>query len=219
MRFWTVRRRIGAVAAGLLLSVGVAHADAHANPRPFRVVMVGDSIGTAAFPLVTGSGVYWDSDPGRSPYDPGAAGRPGTVDTLAVLADSLPNSTAQAPTFMVVQEGATGTLTGRYIDNAEWARFLNDVLRATAGKCLVFVLPGYSKTINGQANDTGWRVAYARTVAATELFARNSHRCIHTINLLAAIDANPSFVQADGLHLTDAGNRWLAGQINAVVNR
>lgn len=188
-----------------LVGLGVHHAVA---APPLRVVAVGDSIGAQVFPHLTGNDIHYDAEPSRSPYDTGADDRATTVQALAVLSRTVPTSSSS---WVIVQEGATGTKDGRYIDNAEWTRFIHDVLRLSAGRCLVFVYPGYASGTAGSS------IAYARTIIARDIFAAYSHRCIYTVNWWAAANSNPSYLSADGLHPSPAGVAWLAGQINAIV--
>lgn len=204
-------------AAVAALGGGVAgHADT-TPVTPFRTVMVGDSIGNIVFPDVTTPDLYWDAEPGRSPYDVGGEDRAGTVADLGALMPLLAPSTSGHPTFVVVQEGATGTLDGRYIGNTEWQDFVRDVVRLTAGHCLVFVYPGYGHTINGVVSEAGNDTAYSRTIMARDILDDYPWRCIYTVNWWFAADRNPQFLRADGLHPSAAGAAWLAGQLNTIL--
>lgn len=195
-----------AVITGAVLAIAATPVRA---ATPFRVVAVGDSICTHVCPSIIAPDFHFDAEPGRAPYDVGAENRASTVEALGVLTRLVANSSTN---WIVVFDGATGTQTGRYIDNAEWGRYLGDVLRLTAGKCLIFVTPAYAPS-----NATGYSVSYARTVAWLDLAAANSHRCIRTVNWFAAVAANPSLVGVDGLHPSAAGVAWLAGQINSIL--
>jgi lysophospholipase L1-like esterase len=202
------------LAATLTATATLAFAPDVGAQESFRIVMVGDSIGKLTFPSVVGPDLYFDAEPGRSPYDPGADDRAGTVAALTVLAEAVPWSGAN---WIVVQEGATGTLDGDYISNEEWTLFVNDVLRLAAGRCLIFVYPGYGHTVNGVPNEFGNDVAYARTLIARDIFAQHPHRCIRTVNWWAAANSNPEYLRPDGLHPSATGVAWLAGQINAIL--
>ena len=215
------RRRVvaalGLAAAAAVGGGGSAVRADTAPVTPFRTVMVGDSIGNIVYPLVNTPDLYWDAEPGRSPYDVGADDRAGTVEALATLMPLLAPSTSGHPTFVVVQEGATGTLDGRYITNSEWQDFVRDVIRLTGGHCLVFVSPGYGHTINGVANEAGNDVAYGRTIMARDILDDYPWRCIYTVNWWYAADRNPQFLRADGLHPSAAGAAWLASQLNQIL--
>lgn len=209
---------VAAVAVFAATATGSATARADSGPvAPFRIVMVGDSIGTQIFPLVTGPSIYWDAEPGRSPFDVGGEDRSGTVDALGVLTEQLAPSTPGKQSWVVVQEAAVGTMTGRYITNAEWAEFVRDVVRMSAGYNLLFVYPGYGHTINGVASEYGNDVTYARTIIARDIFDQYPARSITTVNWWAAANSNPGYLNADGLHPSSAGVAWLVAQINSIL--
>lgn len=213
-----LRRIVALAIAGLaLIAYGTTTRADTAPVAPFRIVMVGDSIGTLIYPLVVGPDIYWDAEPGRSPYDVGGENRSSTVDALGVLTQLMTPYTSAKPTWVVVQEGATGTMTGRYITGAEWQNFIRDVVRLTAGRCLLFVYPGYGHTINGVPSETGNDIAYTRTIMARDIFDQYPARCIRTVNWWWAADQNPGYLQADGLHPSAAGVAWLVTQINAIL--
>lgn len=209
-------KRLTIAAAVLLLSALVVVATPLRAPAatPFRVVAVGDSICTAVCPSIVAPAYHYDAEPGRGPYNTGAENRATTVQAIGALTRTVANSSNN---WVVVFDGGTGTHDGTYITNAEWTNYVNDVLRLTAGKCLLFVYPGYGHTVNGVADETGNDIAYARTVIAAGIFAQNTHRCIRTVNWWAVADANPSYLLADGLHPSPAGVGWLLGQVNGIL--
>ena len=215
MRF----RRILGVAA-IAATALAAHGPTEAA-TPFRVVMIGDSIGNMVFPLVVSpipGVVHWDAESSRSPYSTGALDRASTVQALATLQRTVPVNTATTRNYIVVIEGAIGDKFGVTIDMPQWQRFIDDVIYWSTNRCLVFVYPGYDDDVNATAS----ALMYQRKVAAEAKFAAAiaTGACISTVNWWVQAKV-AGCTDPAGLHpsLTGtacggtSGAQWLADQI------
>lgn len=210
----------GAVAAAALTTVGHGNAEA---ATPFRVVMIGDSIGNMVFPLVVSplpGVVHWDAESSRSPYSTGAQNRASTTEALATLQRTVGANTTTTRNYIVVIEGAIGDKYGVTIDMPQWQQFIDDVIYWSTNRCLVFVYPGYDDDVNPSAS----ALMYQRKVAAEAKFnaAIAAGACISTVNWWVQAKV-AGCTDAGGLHpsLTGtacggrSGAQWLADSIEA----
>ena len=210
------------IATGALVPIS-ADALPTAHPGPWRTVGVGDSIASTFFMMIEGD-TYLNYETCRAPYVSGCPGTSRTVMSGVTSAADVNWSTVQAMAFMRSQVG-TGSSFYFIVEEAGyadknwvvttdemWRQFLTDVLRYTAGVCLIFLLPADARP--GDVGDSARR----RTAIAQDVFDGYAHRCIHEINWWAAARDNPAFLSHDGYHPSPSGAEWVAGQINAIVS-
>lgn len=200
-----------------------------AHAATYDIIGVGDSIGKQIFPgVAVGQNRWLNGEPSRSPY---LAGVPPSLScnfsgcvnstltggTVQILTWALASD--EPGTFVIVQEGAWGDKNGVYIDNAQWTRFIQDVLSVIPDdRTLVFIYPAHDPVVSQAKQD----VMYARTIIARDLIWASDQPYV-TINWWYAVETHDQnsatpYTKPDGLHPSAAGVAWLQAQINAAIS-
>jgi hypothetical protein len=196
---------------------------------PYNIVGSGDSIAKGVFEAIVGD-KFLNYEPCRAPYDPGCPGTAKNVfgsspspsaanlSTIDMLEGIILQSALGSQTFVIVIDGGSGNVYGDYTTLAEYQEFVQEVVDLTTGRCLIFVYPGFDEEVSLSASN----VMYSRTIAASNIFAQYTHRCIYKINWWNAVHTHSqsdpiTYTNSDGLHPSPAGVAWLAAQINGIV--